>query len=70
MRRRTGIWLAAAALAAFLGCGCAGIISEKVDQRGQTETLRLSTGDRWSTWDHNPIKKDESCFILLKESTF
>ncbi len=70
MRRQKGIWLAGAALAALLCCGCAGIISEKVYDAGQTERLRVSTTDRWSTYDRNPTKQDESCFMLLKESTF
>lgn len=70
MRRNLAIWPAAAVLAALLWCGCAGIISEKVGETGQTERLRLSTSDRWSTYDHNPTKQDESCFMLKKESTF
>ncbi len=72
MRRETGTWLIAALLAALLGYGCAGIITEKVDKSGetQTETLRLGTADKWSTWDHNPTKQDESSFMLKKESTF
>ncbi len=68
MRRKRGVWLAA--LVALLWCGCAGIISEKTDEAGHTERLRLSTSDKWSTWDRNPTKQDESCFILKKESTF
>jgi len=70
MRRERWVWLAAAALAAMLWCGCAGIISEKVDESGQTERLRLGTTEKWSTWDRNPTKQDESVFMLKKESTF
>ena len=72
MHREQGFWLAAtaAALAVLLWCGCAGIISEKVDDSGQTETIRLGTSGKWSSWDRNPTKKDESLFLLKKESTF
>ncbi len=70
MRREQGIWLAAAALSALLWCGCAGIISEKMDDSGNTETLRLGTTDKWSSWDHSSTKKDESIFLLKKESSF
>ena len=70
MRRKIGVWPAAAALAAMLGCGCAGIIAETVGATGQTERLRLSTSDRWSTYDRNSTKQDESCIMLKKESSF
>jgi hypothetical protein len=70
MRRERWVWPAAAALAALLWCGCAGIISEKMDSEGKTERLRLGTGDKWSTWDRNSTKKNESLFMLKKESTF
>ncbi len=72
MRREQGFCLAAAtaALALLLWCGCAGIIAQKVDDNGQTETLRLGTSGKWSNWDRNPTKRDESLFLLKKESTF
>ena len=70
MRRERWVWLAAAALAAMLWCGCAGIISEKMGESGQTERVRLGTSEKWSSWDKNSTKKDESLFILKKESTF
>ena len=70
MRRERWVWPAAAALAALLWCGCAGILSEKVDESGQTERVRLGTSDKWSSWDKNPTKKDESLIMLRKESTF
>jgi hypothetical protein len=70
MRRERWIWPAAAALAALLWCGCAGILSEKMDDEGKTERVRLGTGDKWSAWDKNPTKKDESLIMLKKESTF
>ena len=70
MRRERWVWSAAAALIALLWCGCAGIIAEKMDDEGKTERVRLGTGDKWSTWDKNPTKKDESLLLLKKESTF
>jgi hypothetical protein len=69
MRRKYGVWLAVAALAAMLWCGCAGILAE-TDKDGQTERVRLSTIDKWSTYDRNPTKQDESVLMLKKESTF
>ncbi len=69
MRREYRVWLAAVALALLLCCGCAGILAE-TEKNGQTETLRLSTTDRWSSYDRNPTKKDESIIMLKKESTF
>jgi len=70
MRRERWVWPAAAALAAMLGCGCAGILSEKVDDEGKMERLRVGTSDKWSAYDRNSTKKDESLFMLKKESTF
>jgi hypothetical protein len=70
MRRKRGVWLAAAALVALLWCGCAGIISESFYDGGKAERLRLSSGDKWSNWDRNPTKQDESCLMFKKESTF
>jgi hypothetical protein len=69
MRREYGVWLAAAALAALLWCGCSGILAES-ESGGQTERLRLSTTDKWSSYDRNSTKQDESVFMLKKESTF
>jgi len=70
MRRERWVWPAAAALAALLWCGCAGIISQKMDDEGKTERVRLGTGDKWSVWDKNSTKKDDSLIMLKKESTF
>ncbi len=70
MRRQKGVWLTAVGLAALLWCGCAGILTEKVDDRGQTERVRVSTSDKWNTYDRNAHKQNESSLFLLKESTF
>ena len=70
MRQERWVWPAAAALAAMLWCGCAGILSEKVDDEGKMERLRVGGSDNWSTYDRNSTKKDESVFMLKKESTF
>jgi len=70
MRRTSEIWLAAAALVVLLGSGCAGTLAEKVGEDGQTERLSVGTTDKWSTYDRNPTKKDESLILLKKESTF
>lgn len=70
MRRKTMVWLAAAALAALLGCGCAGILTENVREDGQTERIRVGTTDKWSSYDRTPTKQDESVIMLRKESTF
>jgi hypothetical protein len=70
MRRLKMGWLGAIGLAALLASGCAGVIQEKNTADGTTERLRLSPGSRWSNWDRNPTKEDDSCVILKKESTF
>ncbi len=70
MRRKYESWLWAAALAALLCCGCAGILAENVNETGQTERVRVGTTDKWSSWDRNPTKGDESTIMLKKESTF
>jgi len=70
MRRTAEIWLAAAALVVLLGSGCAGTLAEKVGEDGQTEKLSVGTTDKWSTYDRNSTKKDESLILLKKESTF
>ena len=69
MRREYGVWLAAAALASLLWCGCAGILAETKND-GQTERVRLGTTDKWSSYDRNPTKQDGSVIMLKKESTF
>jgi hypothetical protein len=57
-------------LAVLLGSGCAGIISEKVSEDGKLERVRLDSGTKWSSWTRNPMKQDDSCIMLKKESTF
>ncbi len=69
MRREYWVWLAAAVLASLLWCGCAGILAE-TEQNGQTERVRLSTTDKWSSYDRNSTKQNESVLMLKKESTF
>jgi hypothetical protein len=68
MARGRWIWLVA--VAALLGCGCSGILAEKVADNGQMERLRLDSGGKWSTYDQNPLKEDESSIMLKKELTF
>lgn len=70
MRRNQGIWLAGAALAALLFCGCGGILAENVNEDGNTERILVGTAGKWSYYDRNPTKKDETSIMLKKESTF
>ncbi len=70
MRRNYGVWLAVVAWAALFCGGCAGILSETVREDGQSERVRLSTTDKWSTYDRNATKQNESSIMLKKESTF
>jgi hypothetical protein len=69
MRREYGVWLAAVALASLLCCGCGGVLAE-TEKDGQLERLRVGTTTKWSSYDRNPTKKDESIIMLKKESTF
>ncbi len=69
MRREYWLGLAAALLAVLLWCGCSGILAE-TQKDGQTDTIFLGTTNKWSSYDRNPTKKDESIFMLKKESTF
>ncbi len=68
MARGRWIWLVA--VAALLCCGCSGILAEKMGENGQADRLRLDTGGKWSTYDQNPHKENESSVILKKELTF
>jgi hypothetical protein len=70
MRRIELKWLGVMLSAALLAGGCAGIIAEKKTDEGQTERVRLVPGSKWSTWDRNSTKQDDSCIMLKKESTF
>jgi hypothetical protein len=65
------IWLmAVVALAAFLASGCSGILAEKTTDEGKLERIRVGTGTKWSVYDRNPTKQDETSIFLKKESTF
>jgi hypothetical protein len=57
-------------VAALLCCGCSGILAEKVGENGQADRLRLDTGGKWSPYDQNPLKEDESFIRLKKDLTF
>ena len=71
MRRINLRWLVVMGLAgSLLGSGCAGIITEKVSEDGKLERVRLDTGTKWSSWTRTPLKQDDSCIMLKKESTF
>jgi hypothetical protein len=70
MRRRSGLWLAAAAALLLWCSACAGILAENVREDGQSERVRLGSSDKWSTWDRNATKQNESLILLKQESTF
>ena len=71
MESRKNLWWLGLALAAMLGVlSCSGILKESRTEDGQVERVRISGGESWRTWDHNSTRKDESAFILKKESTF
>ena len=56
--------------AVLLGSGCAGIIAEQTEADGNTARVRVDMSSKWSSWDHNATKPDDSCLMLKKESTF
>jgi hypothetical protein len=68
--RRITWFMAAVALAAFLASGCSGILAEKTTNDGKLERIRLDTGTKWSVYDKNATKQDETAIFLKKESTF
>jgi hypothetical protein len=69
--RRSGLqWLGLMVLTVLLVWGCAGIIAQSEKDNGQIERLRVVSGSKWSSWDHNPTKEDDACIMLKKESTF
>jgi hypothetical protein len=70
MRRISLRWLGVMTLTVLLAGGCAGIISEKKADDGSSERVRFVSGSRWSNWDRNATKQDDSCIMLKKESTF
>jgi hypothetical protein len=63
-------WVGLMVLSVFLVGGCGGIIAESKTGSGQIERLRVVSGSKWSSWDRNPTKEDDSCIMLKKESTF
>jgi hypothetical protein len=74
MRKVTSPWWLALALAALLAAGCSGLLSgnlmEKQYQDGRIERLKVDGGERWSSYDKNSTKPDETCIILKSEKTF
>jgi hypothetical protein len=69
MRRIT--WLLAAMVLAVALAGCSGgILSEKASDDGNLQRVRLDTGTKWSVYDKNATKGDETAIFLKKESTF
>jgi hypothetical protein len=69
--RRNGLqWVGLMVLTVLLVGGCGGIIAKSTTDSGKTETLRVVSGSKWSSWDRNPTKEDDSCIMLKKESTF
>jgi hypothetical protein len=70
MCRITGMTLAGLLLAALLVCSCGGILAETNYDNGQVERLRLDPGSKWSKWDRNSTKQDDSCLFLKSEKSF
>ncbi len=68
--RRITCFVGAVALAAFLSAGCSGVLSEKTTDDGKLERIKLDTGTKWSVYDRNSTKQDDSAIFLKKESTF
>jgi len=62
--------LASAALAVLLWCGCSGILTENLDKSGNADRLRVSSGDKWSTYDRSSNKENDMSIMLKKEQTF
>jgi hypothetical protein len=63
-------WWLALAVTLLLGPGCTGILSEQYYEDGRTERLRLQSGDKWSNWERNPFKENDTCIMLKKELTY
>jgi hypothetical protein len=70
MSRITSLILAGFILATLMLAGCQGILSETASRDGQVERVRLDTGSKWSKWDRNPTKAEDSCLMLKSEKTF
>ena len=70
MVRIKALLVAGLLLAAIFVNGCGGILAETDYKGGQVERLRLDTGSKWSTWDKNSTKEDDTCLMLKSERTF
>lgn len=70
MGRIISLTLAGLLLAALLSSGCEGILAQTAYEDGKVERLRLDTGSKWSKWDRNSTKADDSCLMLKSEKTF
>ena len=70
MRRDLGIWLAAAALAALLWCGCSAMLAEKTKENDDTGRVRVTSGDKWSNYDHSSGKENDMSIMLKSEQKF
>ncbi len=70
MATMTRGWWLGMALAALLAAGCSGVLFEQSKDDGGYDRISVSSADKWSSYDRNPLKEDSSCFILKKESTF
>lgn len=68
--RRITCWLGAALAAALVACGCAGVLTEKINEEGKMERIRLDTGYKWSSLDKSGAKEDDKSLLLKKEIAF
>jgi len=57
-------------LAVSLAGGCSGILTQNIYDDGRIDRFRLAGAPRWSSYDRNPIKADETCLMIKKEMTF
>ena len=70
MRRERWVWLAAAALAALLWCGCAGILSEKVDDEGKIGKVAPGHQRQMEYLGSEPHQKRRICLHVKKRVDF
>jgi hypothetical protein len=68
--RRITWWLGAALAAALVAGSCGGVLTQKVNEEGKIERVRLATGTKWSTLDKSGAKEDDKSLLLKKEITF